>query len=563
MNSVSKMITFIAAGAIILTALTLIIITSVTSYNLEIEAIGQTAEMCAMTAAAFVDSDLAEEIMAAGEMPPEKFALWEKQKKDMDYALATLEENNAIYLYVMAPLDENGNTHYYISADDRDGPIPYWTEEPADVFDAELFDIVIGEGKYYHGGIYDSGDYGMCLSGYAPVFNSDGEAILGVGVDMSIDQVTSEVTRFVIICTISAIALLILEIIVISALIRKNIANPIKELTGYAKAVASGNTGIKISDITGNNEISELKRSFASLIEVDEKQSSEITRIASGDLTTEIIIRDKNDTVGNSLALMEKSLRELIGKITAYAKSLGGNTYELDKATEEFSVNASNGVKSVGLIKETTTDFQKQITSIAEKTVTEAENCMKTAAVTDAGKQKMEELSAAVADIKDSGQQIGTVIKLIDDIAFQTNILALNASVEAARAGVHGKGFAVVAEEVRNLAAKSAEAAKNSQKLINLTVEKAGAGVEVCSDAESYFDKISDNVKASNAGILELSDEMRKLNLATQSINRDIDNLSGVLTSNSNDIDKINELSEELKKTSANLTEQANVFKVK
>ncbi|MDR0903350.1 MAG: methyl-accepting chemotaxis protein [Ruminococcus sp.] len=562
MNSISKMITFIAAGAIILTALTLIIITSLTSYNLEVEAIGQTAEMCATSIAAFIDGDLADEIMSAGEMPPEKQALWDEQKKDIDDALATLEKNNAIYLYAMVPVDENGNTHYYLSADDKTGDIPYWTEEPADVFDTELFDIVIGEGKYYHGGIYDSGDYGMCLSGYAPVYNSDGKVVLGVGLDMSIEQVTSEVTRFVIICAASALLLLIIEIIVISALIRRNIANPIKELTGYAKAVASGNTGIKITKITGNNEISDLKRSFASLIEVDEKQASEITRIASGDLTTEIIVRDKNDSVGNSLSLMEKSLRELIGKITAYASSLGGNTYDLDRATEEFSVNAATGVRSVGMIKETTTDFQKQINSIAEKTVVEAENCMKTASVTDDGKQKMEELSAAVADIKDSGQQIGSVIKLIDDIAFQTNILALNASVEAARAGVHGKGFAVVAEEVRNLAAKSAGAAKDSQKLISLTVEKADAGVKVCSDAESYFDKISDNVKASNAGILDLSDEMRKLNSAIESISRDIDNLSDVLTSNSNDIQKINALSEELKETSANLTEQANVFKL-
>jgi methyl-accepting chemotaxis protein len=219
-------------------------------------------------------------------------------------------------------------------------------------------------------------------------------------------------------------------------------------------------------------------------------------------------------------------------------------------------------VRSVGIIKETTTDFEKQINNIASKAESEADNCMKTAAVTDDGKKKMEELSAAVADIKDSGQQIGTVIKLIDDIAFQTNILALNASVEAARAGVHGMGFAVVAEEVRNLAARSAEAAKNSQKLITITVEKAVAGAAVCSDAESYFDKISDNVKASNSGILELSDEMRKLNLTIESISRDIENLSDVLTSNSNDINKINALSEELKVTSANLTEQANVFKV-
>jgi methyl-accepting chemotaxis protein len=175
----------------------------------------------------------------------------------------------------------------------------------------------------------------------------------------------------------------------------------------------------------------------------------------------------------------------------------------------------------------------------------------------------MEELSAAVADIKESGQRIGSVIKIIDDIAFQTNILALNASVEAARAGVHGKGFAVVAEEVRNLAAKSADAAKESQKLISITVEKASAGAAVCGDAESYFDRISDNVKASNSGILDLSNEIRTLNLTIEAIGRDIETLSAVLDANMNDIGKINSLSTDLKETSANLSEQANVFKLK
>ncbi|MDR0974151.1 MAG: methyl-accepting chemotaxis protein [Ruminococcus sp.] len=562
MNSVSKMVTVISAGAIILTALMLIIITTIASYNMETDSVGYTAEMCAMSAAAFIDGDLAEEIIAAGEIPPEKLSAWEAQKKSLDNALATLEANNAIYLYVMAPVDDDGNTHYYMSADDRDGTIPFWEEDSADVFDTELFDSVIGRGEYYHGGIYDSGDYGMCLSGYAPVRNSDGKVVAGVGLDMSIEQVYDEMSSFVIVSTASAIALLIIEIIVISALIRRKIAAPIKELTGFAKAIASGNFGVKITEITGNNEISELKRSFAALIEVDEKQSSEISRIASGDLTAEIEVRTQNDIVGKSLAAMEKSLRELIGKITAYASSLGGNTYDLDRATEEFTVNANDGVHSVGLIKETTTDFQKEINNIAGKAETEAENCMKTADVTDEGKQKMEELSSAVSDIKESGQQIGSVIKLIDDIAFQTNILALNASVEAARAGAHGKGFAVVAEEVRNLAAKSAQAAKDSQKLISITIEKAVAGAAVCSEAESYFDKISDNVKASNSGILELSSEMRELNLTIESINRDIDNLSNVLASNLNDIDKINTLSVELKETSSNLTEQANVFKV-
>lgn len=563
MKSVSTMVTFISATAIILTALVLMIIASVTSYNIQTDTVGKGAEMSAMGIAAFIDGDLADEVIQAGEIPPERLADWEDQKRRIDDALMKLEENHAIYLYVMTPIDENGNTHYYLSAIDRTGDIPFWTEEAADVFDTELFEVVIGEGKNFHGGIFDSGDYGWLLSGYAPVFNSDGKAVAGVGLDMEIGQVTDKVTSFVIVCSISAVLLLIIEIILIAMVVRRKITNPVKELTGYAKAVASGNTNIEITEVTGQNEISELKRSFISLINVEKLQSAEIKRIASGDLTTEIDVRNTNDTVGNSLVMMEQSLRGLIEKITLYAASINDNTYEFDSAAAEFAHNAENGVRSVGMIKDTADDFRKEINTIAAKAETEAEKCMKTSAVTDDGKNKMEELTLAVADIKDSGLQIGNVIKLIDDIAFQTNILALNASVEAARAGVHGKGFAVVAEEVRNLAAKSADAAKESQKLITVTVQKAGTGAAVCAEAESFFDRISDNVKASNTGILNLSEEIRKLNLSIESINRDIESLSAVLSSNARDTDTINRLSESLKQTSADLSKQANVFKVK
>jgi methyl-accepting chemotaxis protein len=556
------MMTFLSASSVILTALVIIIITSVTTYNIEMDSAGQTAEMTAMGIASFIDGDLAEEIMTAGEIPPDKLSAWEDQKARMDKALADLEINNAIFLYAMTPVNEDGKTHYYLSADDREADIPFWEEEDADVFDTELFELVIGKGEFYHGGIFDSGDYGMLLSGYAPVFNSQGKPILGVGLDMAVDQVTDNVLDFILICSVSAILLLIVEIIVITAIIKRKVANPINELSGYAKAVASGNTGIKITEVTGNNEISELKRSFKSLLEVEDVQSAEIERIASGDLTADIAVRSKSDTVGNALAVMEKSLRALISKITAYADSINNNTYEFDKATEELSEGVASGVRSVDMIKDAAGELRKDINVIAGKAITEADNCMKTVAVTDEGKNKMEELSAAVADIKDSGQQIGRVIKLIDDIAFQTNILALNASVEAARAGVHGKGFAVVAEEVRNLAAKSAEAAKESQKLITITVEKASAGAARAGEAESYFDRISDNVKASNTGILDLSSEIRTLNVTIESIGRDIETLSAVLGNNMNDIGRINSLSSGLKETSASLSEQANVFKL-
>jgi len=104
-------------------------------------------------------------------------------------------------------------------------------------------------------------------------------------------------------------------------------------------------------------------------------------------------------------------------------------------------------------------------------------------------------LNTAINEISGSSKQIANIIKVIDEIAFQTNLLALNAAVEAARAGEHGKGFAVVAEEVRNLAQRSASAAKDTAQLIEDSTKKVDAGVDLTKKVEASLKEIVKNVK--------------------------------------------------------------------
>ncbi len=153
-------------------------------------------------------------------------------------------------------------------------------------------------------------------------------------------------------------------------------------------------------------------------------------------------------------------------------------------------------------------------------------------AVSDKGNSAMSKMSAAISDIQKSATETAKIIKTIDEIAFQTNLLALNAAVEAARAGEAGKGFAVVAEEVRNLAMRSAEAAKNTSSLIEGSVQNAKNGVVIANDVAKSLAEITSASEKVNLLVAEIAAASQEQSQGVNQVNQAVQQMDKVTQSN-------------------------------
>lgn len=210
------------------------------------------------------------------------------------------------------------------------------------------------------------------------------------------------------------------------------------------------------------------------------------------------------------------------------------------------------------------------IEEVSDKTKVNADNADKANDLAEkaklyavTGNEHMKEMLKAMDEINQSSSNINKIIKVIDDIAFQTNILALNAAVEAARAGQYGKGFAVVAEEVRNLAARSANAAKETTDLIEDSIEKAESGARIAKETADALEMIVDGVTSVSNLVNEIQKASSEQAAAISRINQGIMQVSQVVQENSATSEQSAAASEELSGQAEMLKHLVERFRLK
>ena len=336
---------------------------------------------------------------------------------------------------------------------------------------------------------------------------------------------------------VAAAALSMLLTVYISGLISK----PMAPLTAFfRKAGENGDFSIEVKEkavldayAKNEDELGELTRCAGKFVEHVTGASGMIEAISKGDMSGSVHVLTNEDTLGTSLKNMLDNFNIMFGEIKSASSQVFTGAEQIANGAQILAQGSTEQAA-------TAEQLSASISDISEKTRANAEMSGKAATLANSikgkaekGSRQMDEMMAAVIEISRESKNISKVIKVIDDIAFQTNILALNAAVEAARAGQHGKGFAVVADEVRNLAAKSAEAAKDTSNLVAESMERAEQGALIAKETATSLLEIVEGINESSDIINEIAKSSEAQSLGIGQINSGIDQVARVVQQNS------------------------------
>jgi methyl-accepting chemotaxis protein len=286
--------------------------------------------------------------------------------------------------------------------------------------------------------------------------------------------------------------------------------------------------------------------------------------IAAGNLTDDIAIsgRDELSRLLAAMCEMQQNLRRTVGDIRAGADSVSSAAVQISQGNADLSSRTEEQASSL----EQTAASIEQMTTTVRQNADNAKQANQLAAraseVASKGGQVVGQVVDTMADIEQSSKKIAEIIAVIDGIAFQTNILALNAAVEAARAGEQGRGFAVVAGEVRNLAQRSAQAAREIKSLINDSVEKVSNGTRLVSEAGTTMDDIVAQVRRVTDLIGEITSATLEQDGGISQVNTAVGQLDRMTQQNAALVEQSAAAAESLKEQAGRLASAVAVFKL-
>ncbi|WP_367566474.1 methyl-accepting chemotaxis protein [Lacrimispora sp.] len=353
-------------------------------------------------------------------------------------------------------------------------------------------------------------------------------------------------------------------------LISRQIVLPIKALTRTANLIADGNLDVEAKahsrDETGqmaeaiNRTVVHLRKYIAYIKEITDT----LGNMADGDMRIHL----HQDYTGEFASIrsafenISVSLNDSLTKINIAAEEVSIGADQVSSGAQALASGATEQAASVEELNASVAETARQAEENSAAVKTAAHYVEQTVAGVNSGNEHMKQLTGAMADISSASGQIANITKVIEDIAFQTNILALNAAIEAARAGEAGKGFAVVADEVRNLAAKSAEAARQTSSLIQTSVETVERGLTFTSDTAKILQEVEAMGKAINESFTKIEQASADQAIAIEQITMGLSHISAVIQTNAATAEENSATSEEMSAQAVTLRNEVGKFKL-
>ncbi len=348
----------------------------------------------------------------------------------------------------------------------------------------------------------------------------------------------------------------------------ESMISPINEANDVLLDMSKGNLSVKMTGdyqgefLTIKNSVNTVQAELSSYIA---EISRVLSNIANRDLSQGIYreylgdfkaIKDSINFIVDTLNNIMSEIAMATIQVNTGAKQVSENNMLLAMGTQEQADAIAKLQASMDRINDQTIDNADNANKVNDISKVSKENA-------DNGNKEMQLMLESMEGIKDSSHNISKIMKVIDDIAFQTNLLALNAAVEAARAGQHGKGFAVVAEEVRSLAGRSQTAAKETQVLIQDTMNKIDNGTKIAEDTFSALSKIVNDVNEVSKYIANISDASKEQATSVADASGDINKISDVVNDNSSNTQQSAAAAEELSSQAEVLNGLIQTFKLR